>query len=232
MVGFICWEQFVNPEPMFEFLMKPPAVAVVFPEPPIAVIEVRHESESSDIDHVEFTAAALEVKKREEKLGLFRNNCRGFISPLLFGTYRELGFLGVAFLSAFVFAVGTQLESGPGPTDMSTDGIPYVCWHPILAVKMLHFLWFTDHSIGCDFRWLLLRAHDGTRDPFLPPRPVPDLFRPHTFVYLYHRMSSHTPHGSLLTFQASLLRKRSKPQQNVPNTFAQVSGSLPQLQPF
>lgn len=132
MVAFIYWEQHVNPEEMFQFLMRPPASAVVFPEPPEAVIEVRNDSASA-IDRVEFTAAIIAAKKREEKMGVFHNNCRGVISPTLFATHRALGFFSVTFCSAFVLAVGTGLgNSMPLTTKLNEiengfDVIPFVC---------------------------------------------------------------------------------------------------------
>lgn len=102
----------MNPELMFEFLLQLPGAAVAFPEPPQAVLEVRHDEKASPLDErAEYTAAIVATKKREEKLGLFRNNGRGVISPTLLSLPRALGFLGVAFCSAFVLAVGLGLES-------------------------------------------------------------------------------------------------------------------------
>lgn len=124
MAGFIAWEQYVNPEPMFELLMPPPPAAVVFPIPPEAVIEVRHDAfeAASPIEkNVEFTAAKIATKKREEKLGLFKNNGRGVISPTLFGSHRVLGYLGVAFCSAFVLAVGNGLDLKSWPSQSAEN---------------------------------------------------------------------------------------------------------------
>lgn len=110
MVAFICWEQYLNPETMFQFLIRPPSAAIVFPVEPEEVIVVKNGS-SLSLDHMtEATAARIEAKTREQKLGLFKHHCKGVISPTLFGTHCAMGLLGVSFSSTLVLAVEMDME--------------------------------------------------------------------------------------------------------------------------